>query len=55
MTRGRMSIAEACDMPVARQPLVPPSPPRAPDNMTAFGRMAAMRESAIGDLGPARL
>ena len=30
-----MSIAEAYDMPVARQPLVPPSPPRAPDNMTA--------------------
>ena len=38
-------------MPVARQPLVPPSPPRAPDNMTAFGRMAAMRESAIGTWG----
>ena len=30
-----MSIAEAYDMPVARQPLVPPSPPRAPDDMTA--------------------
>ena len=38
-------------MPVARQPLVPPSPPRAPDNMTPFGRMAAMRKSAIGTWG----
>ena len=50
-----MSIAEACDPPVARAPLVPPSPPRAPDDMTVFGRMMAMRNSAIGDLGPARL
>ena len=46
-----MSIAEAHDMPVARAPLVPPSPPRAPDNMTAFGRMLAIRESAIGSWG----
>jgi unspecific monooxygenase len=46
-----MSIAEACDVPVAHQPLVPPSPPRAPDNMTAFGRMRALRESAIGSWG----
>ena len=46
-----MSIAEAYDMPVARQRLVPPSPPRAPDNMTAFGRMRAIRESPIGSWG----
>jgi cytochrome P450 len=52
-----MSIAdgldalEASDLPVARRPLVPPSPPRAPDNMTAFGRMAAMRVSPIGSWG----
>jgi cytochrome P450 len=46
-----MSIAEAFDMPVSRAPLVPPSPPRAPDNMTAFGRMMAIRESAIGSWG----
>jgi cytochrome P450 len=46
-----MSIAEAYDMPVERAPLVPPSPPRAPDNMTAFGRMMAIRESAIGSWG----
>jgi unspecific monooxygenase len=38
-------------MPVTRQPLVPPSPPRAPDTMTAFGRMMAMRESPIGTWG----
>ncbi len=46
-----MSIAEAWDKPDARRPLVPPSPPRAPDTMTAFGRMMAMRESAIGTWG----
>ena len=46
-----MSIAEAWDMPAARPPLVPPSPPRAPDSMTAFGRIAAMRESVIGTWG----
>jgi cytochrome P450 len=43
-----MSIARAYDMPVARKWLVPPSPPRAPDNMTAFGRMRAIRVSPIG-------
>lgn len=46
-----MSIAETWDMPAARRPLVPPSPPRAPDNMTALGRMAAMRESVIATWG----
>jgi cytochrome P450 len=46
-----MSIAEAWYTPAARPPLVPPSPPRAPDNMTTLGRMAAMRESAIGTWG----
>src|SRR6202165_2853696 len=34
-----------------RRPLVPPSPPRAPEPMTAIGRMAPMRESAIGTWG----
>src|SRR6202051_3522854 len=38
-------------MSVTRRPLVPPSPPRAPDDMTAFGRMAAMRVSPIGTWG----
>jgi cytochrome P450 len=46
-----MSIAEADDMPVARRPLVPPSPPRAAETMTAFGRMAAMRHSVIDTWG----
>jgi cytochrome P450 len=46
-----VSIAEARDMPAARRPLVPPSPPRAPETMTAIGRMVAMRESAIGTWG----
>ncbi|QWG13450.1 cytochrome P450 [Bradyrhizobium sediminis] len=46
-----MSIAEAWDTPVAHRPLVPPSPPRAPDTMTVFGRMMAMRESVIGTWG----
>ncbi len=45
-----MSIAETLDMPVTR-PLVPPSPPRAPDNMTAFGRLRAMRRSPISTWG----
>ncbi len=51
-----MSIAEALgmeglDVPATRRPLVPPSPPRAPDNMTALGRMSAMRESPISTWG----
>jgi cytochrome P450 len=43
-----MSVAEAHDMPVARELLIPPSPPRAPKTMTALGRMLAMRESILG-------
>jgi cytochrome P450 len=46
-----VSTAEALDIPIGRHPLVPPSPPRAPDSMNAIGRMAAMRESAIGTWG----
>ncbi|HEX5230699.1 MAG TPA: cytochrome P450 [Bradyrhizobium sp.] len=46
-----MSVAEARDMPATR-PLVPPSPPRASAGMTALGRMAAMRRSAIATWGP---
>src|SRR5260370_25933503 len=37
-------------MPVTR-PLVPPSPPRAPDGMTAFARMRAMSQSPINTWG----
>ena len=46
-----MSIAEAWEMPVTRQPLVPPSPPRASETMSLFGRLTAMRESVIGTWG----
>ena len=46
-----MSIAEADDRPITRAPLVPPRPPHAPDAMTAFGRMTAMRESVISTWG----
>jgi cytochrome P450 len=46
-----VSIANTWDLPAAAAPLVPPSPPRASATMTAFGRMAAMRKSAIGSWG----
>ena len=46
-----MSIAEVLGMPVTRQPLVPPSPPRASETMTFFGRLAAMRVSVLGSWG----
>jgi cytochrome P450 len=46
----RVSIAETYDMPAA-PPLVPPSPPRAAEDMTAFGRVAVMRKNAIGSWG----
>src|SRR6202048_350992 len=46
-----MSIAEVLDMPVRPQPLVPPSPPRASETMTFFGRLAAMRVSVLGSWG----
>jgi cytochrome P450 len=45
-----VSIAEAYDIAITR-PLVPPSPPRAPDNMTSFGRLRAMRTSPISTWG----
>ena len=46
-----MSIAEVADLPLTRGPLVPPSPPRAPHNMTALGRMRAMRVNPIQTWG----
>jgi len=46
-----VSIAEARDIPIMRQPLVPPSPPRASPDMGLFGRMAAMRKNAIATWG----
>jgi unspecific monooxygenase len=46
-----MRIAEAYDMPVARAPLVPPTPPRASDDMSMLRRMKAIRENVIGSWG----
>ena len=46
-----MSIAEAWDIPVTPRPLVPPSPPRASETLTALTRMAMMRESMIATWG----
>ena len=43
-----MSVAEVYELPVARRPLVPPSPPRAPDKSGAFRWMTAVRKSALG-------
>jgi hypothetical protein len=42
-----MSIAEVQDTSIARRPLVPPSPPPAPEGISFFGRMTAMRKSVI--------
>lgn len=47
-----MSIAETYDLPAARAPLVPPSPPRAPDNLSAIGRITRMGKSVISTWGP---
>ena len=47
-----MSIAEAYDVPLTRRPLVPPSPPRAPEGMGAISRIRAMRESVLSTWGP---
>jgi cytochrome P450 len=46
-----MSIAEAYDIPVARPLLVPPHPPRAPDNISMLGRIIAIRENVLGNWG----
>ncbi len=55
-----MSIAEALDIQAldiqaldmpTRRPLVPPTPPRAPDGMTAFGRLKAMGKNPISTWG----
>lgn len=47
-----MSIAESYDKPAAQKPLVPPSSPRAPEDMTTISRMAAMRRNVISTWGP---
>ena len=42
-----MSIVEIHDLSRARRPLVPPTPPRAPDNMGALRRVLKMGDNAI--------
>src|SRR3977135_4525393 len=51
MADRNMSIAESYETSVARELLIPPSPPRAPETMTALGRMKVMRESILGTWG----
>jgi len=46
-----LSIAESWNVPATHQPLVPPSPPRAPETMTALGRLAGLRDNAIATWG----
>jgi cytochrome P450 len=46
-----LSIAEADDAALRRAPLMPPTPPRAPEGMTALGRLAAIRRNAIASWG----
>lgn len=46
-----MSIAEVLETPRRTAPLVPPRPELAPPGMSTFGRIAAMRKSAIGTWG----
>ena len=46
-----MSITEAYDLPVTRAPLVPPAPPRAPDDMSVYARVMAVRDNAIASWG----
>ena len=47
-----MSIAETFERPVARQPLIPPRPPLAQENLSALGRLSAIRNNAIASWGP---
>ena len=46
-----MSIAEVYDFPIPKRHVVPPAPPRAPEDMSARDRMKAMRRSAIETWG----
>jgi len=45
-----VSIAEVYDPPT-HKPLVPSTPPRAPDNLSTLGRMRLMRENPIATWG----
>jgi cytochrome P450 len=46
-----VSIAEVYDSPVAQKPLVPSTPPRAPDNLSTLGRMRLMGVNPIATWG----
>jgi cytochrome P450 len=46
-----VSIAEVYDSPVAHKPLVPSTPPRAPDNLSTLGRMRLMGVNPIATWG----
>src|SRR3981189_2821533 len=50
IARPHVSIAEVYDIPAARSPLVPPSPPRR--TMNLLRRIVAMRKNAIDTWGP---
>jgi cytochrome P450 len=46
-----LSIAESWDISPTHEKLVPPSLPRAPETMTALGRLALLRDNAIATWG----
>jgi cytochrome P450 len=46
-----MSVAAVYELPVARRPLEPPRPPRAPEHMSFFGWVRALQSSALGAWG----
>jgi len=47
-----VSLAETLERPDTRKPLIPPFPPRASENLSAWGRLAAIRNNAIASWGP---
>lgn len=47
-----MIIAETLERPAARRPLIPPRPPLAPEDLSAWGRLSAIRNNAIASWGP---
>lgn len=46
-----MSIADVSDLRAERAPLIPPRPPLAPDDLSAFGRLSLIRKNAIASWG----